>query len=65
VAGHRLERIEFRSGDLRSDDAIWVLNSVLGIRPVAQLDGQKRTTGSTLAAWQAKWRDAVESENLS
>lgn len=62
VAGDRLQRHDFHADDLRPDDAIWVLNSVTGIRPVARLDGRKRPLGSTLAAWQSRWRDAVETE---
>lgn len=61
-AGDRLNIVDFHAEELRPDDAIWVLNSVLGIRPVAHLDGQKRTAGSTLLAWQARWREAVETD---
>jgi 4-amino-4-deoxychorismate lyase len=59
-AGERLRSAGFSAHELRSSDAIWVLNSVLGIRPVAFLDGRPRPSGSTLSVWQERWRSAVE-----
>jgi len=60
VAGATLKTVEFEVEHLRPDDAIWVLNSVLGIRPVARLDGVIRPLGRTLRRWQRRWNEAIE-----
>ncbi|NKI34483.1 aminodeoxychorismate lyase [Wenzhouxiangella sp. XN79A] len=60
AAGDALEQAGFRTDQLQPDDAIWVLNSVAGIRPVARLDGAARPTGRTLRAWQRRWAEDVE-----
>jgi 4-amino-4-deoxychorismate lyase len=60
VAGSALEFVELEAGRLAPDDAIWVINSVLGIRPVARLDGAPRPLGQTLRHWQQRWNEAIE-----
>lgn len=61
VASGRLEERPMGLHELRSDDAIWVINSVSGIRPVARLDGRDRPLGAGLADWQRRWAGDVES----
>jgi branched-subunit amino acid aminotransferase/4-amino-4-deoxychorismate lyase len=46
--------------ELRSDDAIWVINSVQGPCPVRCLDGRELRRDAVLRDWQAKWRDEIE-----
>jgi 4-amino-4-deoxychorismate lyase len=46
--------------ELRSDDAIWVINSVQGPCPVRCLDGRELCRDAVLRDWQAKWRDEIE-----
>ncbi|MBY6205823.1 aminotransferase class IV [Halomonas denitrificans] len=59
-AGATLEERVFDRQELEPDDAIWVLNSVQGIRPVVRLDGEARGSGSTLREWQRRWVEFVE-----
>lgn len=47
--------------ELRESDAIWVINSVQGVRPVTILDGSARPSGARLREWQDRWSGAVES----
>ena len=60
MAGPALETVDLEVEGLQPDDAIWVLNSVLGIRPVARLDGAVRPPGRTLRRWQQRWVEAIE-----
>lgn len=59
AADGAFEEVDFRAAELRSSDAIWVLNSVVGIRPVARLDGMARPPGELLRGWQRRWAAAV------
>lgn len=59
-AGAELEERPFGRAELEPGDAIWVLNSVQGIRPVVRLDGEAREPGRTLHDWQRRWVELVE-----
>ncbi len=60
AAGPALEERAFERAELAADDAIWVLNSVQGVRPVVRLDGEARGPGRTLRDWQQRWVEFVE-----
>lgn len=60
-AGEGVEEADLTRESLRSDDAIWVINSVAGIRPAAALDGRKHPAGAPLERWQQHWLHDIES----
>ena len=47
----------FSVDELSDDAAIWVINSVAGLRAVTQLDGQVRKTGKALEKPIQRWRE--------
>ena len=61
TAGDALDERPIDAEELRETDAIWVINSVQGFRPVALLDGNARRSGTHLREWQSLWSSAVES----
>lgn len=60
AAGTSLLEHPMARDELKESDAIWVLNSVQGFRPVATLDGRTRRAGSLLRDWQQRWSGAIE-----
>jgi 4-amino-4-deoxychorismate lyase len=55
-----LEERPMRADALRSDDAIWVINSVQGPCPVRRLDGRELPRDAVLRNWQTTWRNEIE-----
>lgn len=55
-----LEERPFAAAELRRDDALWVINSVLGPCPIRSLDGRTLTRDTRIPEWQQRWHKEVE-----
>ncbi|GAB4176701.1 MAG: aminodeoxychorismate lyase [Wenzhouxiangellaceae bacterium] len=61
AAGPTIERARIRIDELRSDDALWVINSVRGPIGACTLDGAAMPRDPLIDEWQRRWLEEIES----
>ncbi|MDT8408606.1 MAG: aminodeoxychorismate lyase [Wenzhouxiangellaceae bacterium] len=62
-AGDALSEQPLSAETLLPSDSIWVINSVVGLRPVACLDGRRLALGDGVRWWQHEWFEQVENRS--